>query len=195
MMLYLRLFYEFAKTGLFAVGGGMATIPFLLDMGTRTGWFTEQDVADMFAVSESTPGPMGVNMATYIGYRTGGVFGSLIATLGLILPSIIIILIVAAFLQKFRTNKTVDAVFQGIRPASLGLIGAAMLRVWRLTFLPKAAEATLEGGIFGWLRAAIDLRVLVLAVFLFFLIRKTKFHPTAYIGIAAAIGILVFPLL
>ena len=102
MMLYLQLFWEFFKTGLFAVGGGLATLPFLQDMADRTGWFTRAQLADMLAVSESTPGPIGVNMATYVGFSTGGVGGALIATLGLITPSVIVILIVAAFLKAFR---------------------------------------------------------------------------------------------
>ena len=108
-MLYLRLFWEFFKTGLFAVGGGLATLPFLQDMADRTGWFTRAQLADMLAVSESTPGPIGVNMATYVGFTTGGVGGALIATLGLVTPSVIVILIVAAFLKAFRDSKWVRA--------------------------------------------------------------------------------------
>ena len=112
MILYLRLFYEFFKTGLFTIGGGMATVPFLYKMSTATGWFTHNDVANMIAVSESTPGPIGVNMATYIGFVTGmeqysilgAILGSIIATLGLITPSIIIILIIAIFLKNFKNT-------------------------------------------------------------------------------------------
>ena len=130
-MIYLRLFLEFFRTGLFAVGGGLATIPFLYHISDSTGWFTHGQLADMIAVSESTPGPMGVNMATYVGYTVGGVPGAVIATLGLITPSILVILIVARFLAKFRTNRTVDAVFYGLRPASCGLIAAAGLSVVR----------------------------------------------------------------
>ena len=105
MMIYLRLFYEFCKAGLFAVGGGLATVPFLAAMGQSTGWFTAGDLADMIAVSESTPGPLGVNMATYVGFEVGGVPGAAAATLGLIFPSIVIIVIIAAFLRKFRDSK------------------------------------------------------------------------------------------
>ena len=125
MMLYLQLFWEFFKTGLFAVGGGLATLPFLQDMADRTGWFTRAQLADMLAVSESTPGPIGVNMATYVGFSTGGVGGALIATLGLITPSVIVILIVAAFLKAFRDSKWVSAAFYGLRPASTALVAAA----------------------------------------------------------------------
>ena len=103
-MIYLQLFFEFFKAGLFAIGGGLATIPFLTDIGQRTGWFTSGELANMIAISESTPGPMGVNMATYVGFHTGGIAGGVIATLGLVAPSIIVILIIARFLQKFRRD-------------------------------------------------------------------------------------------
>ena len=115
-MILLRLFFEFFKTGLFAVGGGLATIPFLADLGGRTGWFTPGDLADMIAVSESTPGPIGVNMATYVGFRAAGIPGGIMATLGLVAPSVIIILIISLFLQKFRQNRAVDAVFKVCAP-------------------------------------------------------------------------------
>ena len=125
-MLYLQLFWEFFKTGLFAVGGGLATLPFLQDMADRTGWFTHAQLADMLAVSESTPGPIGVNMATYVGFTTGGIGGALVATIGLVTPSVIVILIVAAFLKAFRDSKWVSAAFYGLRPASTALIAAAL---------------------------------------------------------------------
>ena len=101
-MIYLSLFWEFFKTGLFAVGGGMATVPFLSEMAARTGWFTQEMLADMIAVGESTPGPIGVNTATYVGYTVAGIPGGVVATLGLVLPSFIIILIVSAVLKAFR---------------------------------------------------------------------------------------------
>ena len=87
-MIFLQLFYEFFKTGLFAVGGGLATLPFLEDISQRTGWFTSAQLADMLAISESTPGPIGVNMATYVGFETAGILGSLCATVGLVMPSV-----------------------------------------------------------------------------------------------------------
>ena len=124
-MILLRLFFEFFKTGLFAVGGGLATIPFLADMGERTGWFTPGDLADMIAVSESTPGPIDVNMATYVRFRTSGLPGGVVATLGLITPSVIVILLVAMFLNSFRENPSVNRAFYGLRPASTALSAAA----------------------------------------------------------------------
>ncbi|MCF0121418.1 MAG: chromate transporter, partial [Oscillospiraceae bacterium] len=106
-MIYLRLFYEFFKTGLLAFGGGMATVPFLFNMSDKTGWFSYGQLADMIAVSESTPGPIGVNMATYVGFTTGGLLGAVIATIGLITPEIIVILIIARIILKFRDNEYV----------------------------------------------------------------------------------------
>ena len=101
-MIYLRLFFEFCKVGLFSVGGGLATIPFLTDMGIRTGWFTPGQLADMIAISESTPGPLGVNMATYAGYTTAGIPGGIVSTLGLVFPSVIIVIVISGFLQVAR---------------------------------------------------------------------------------------------
>ena len=125
-MMLLRLFWEFFKIGLFAVGGGMATIPFLYDLSDRTGWFTHTQLADMIAISESTPGPIGVNMATYVGYEMSGIPGSIFTTLGFVAPSIIIIIIVSLFLQRFRENRYVESAFYGLRPASSGLIASAL---------------------------------------------------------------------
>ena len=132
MSLYLRLFWEFFKTGLFAVGGGMATLPFMYDISDKTGWFTHSMLADMVAVSESTPGPIGVNMATYVGFVTGGVPGAVIATVGLVTPSVIVILLIARVLKAFRENQYVDAGFYGLRPCSIGLIAAAGVLVIKL---------------------------------------------------------------
>ena len=134
-MLLIRLFFEFFRAGLFAVGGGLATIPFLSDMGARTGWFSAGELADMIAVSESTPGPLGVNMASYVGFNVGGPVGCVAATLGLVAPSILIILIIARFLVKFRQSRVVEAVFYGLRPASTALITVAGLEVVRMALL------------------------------------------------------------
>ncbi len=189
MILFLRLFWEFFKTGLFAVGGGLATLPFLYDMAGKTGWFTASQLADMIAVSESTPGPIGVNMATYVGFETGGVPGAVVATLGLITPSIIIILLIARVLQQFRQNRTVDAAFYGLRPCSVGLIAAAGLLVVKI--------AVFDFDLFGRTGVFTDLlrpKALVLAAVLLFLTRCVKplkgLHPIVFILGSAAIGIL-----
>lgn len=191
-MVLVQLFLEFCRVGLFSVGGGLATIPFLTDLGERTGWFGAGDLANMIAISESTPGPMGVNMATYVGFQTGslaggplgGAAGAVLATLGLITPSIIIIIAIAGFLQKFRQSKTVDAVFYGLRPASTGLIAVAGLNVALSVLLLAGGEAehTLP---FNW--PAI---LIAAAIFVGLRLRPLKkLHPIAFIGIAAVIGV------
>lgn len=185
-MILLRLFFEFFKTGLFAVGGGLATIPFLQAMGAATGWFTDSDLTTMIAVSESTPGPIGVNMATYVGFQTAGIPGSVVATLGLITPSVIVILIVAGILNKFRQSRTVDAVFKGLRPASTALIAAACVSVAASIFIKVGMSETL-GHAFSihWLSVALSL--------VLFLAMRTKpgkkLHPFVFIGIAAILGV------
>ena len=189
MMLYLRLFWEFFKTGLFAVGGGMATLPFLYDMAGKTGWFTAAQLADMVAVSESTPGPIGVNMATYVGFRTAGVTGAVIATLGLVTPSVIVILIVARILHQFRQNRYVDAAFYGLRPCSVGLIAAAGMLVVKI--------ALFDFDLFQKTGILLDLfrpKALLLAVLLLVLTRwvkqTKKLHPIVFILGSAVVGVL-----
>ena len=188
-MIYLRLFFEFFKTGLFAVGGGMATLPFLYDMADKTHWFTSAQLADMIAVSESTPGPIGVNMATYVGFTTAGFWGGLIATLALVTPSIIVIVIISYFLKSFRENKYVDAAFYGLRPAATGLIAAAGMTVVSITLLQM--DLFKDSGnilnLFNW-------KSLLLAVIIYVLtnhIKQTKkLHPVFFISGSAIGGIL-----
>ena len=186
-MILLRLFYEFCKVGLFSVGGGLATIPFLSDLGTRTGWFTAGDLANMIAVSESTPGPMGVNMATYVGFTAAGVPGGVIATLGLVFPSIVVIFIISKFLQKFRRSKAVDAVFYGLRAASVALITAAMLQVAEIALLFHSDPVSGLVRVFYW-------PAIALAAVVFVVSRYTplkKLHPICFILFSAAAGVLL----
>ena len=190
MKLLMTLFFEFFKTGLFAVGGGMATLPFLYDMSARhPDWFTTAQLADMIAVSESTPGPIGMNMATYVGFRTAGVLGGLVATLGLAAPSVIIILIVARVLKQFRENKYVDAAFYGLRPCSVGLIAAAGLLVVKIALFNFDAYAS--SGAIGEL---FNIKALILAAVLLVLTRAVKatkkLHPIFFILGSAAVGVL-----
>lgn len=190
-MIYLRLFWEFFKTGLFAVGGGLATLPFIYDMSDRTGWFTYQQIADMIAVSESTPGPIGINTATYVGFITAGVPGALVATIGLVTPAIIIILIIASCLKKFRENKYVENAFYGLRPASTALIAAAGFSVVMMTLVDR--EAYKASGnlldLFSWKGIALAAVIWLLTN----VIKPTKkLHPVLYIAASAAVGILLF---
>ena len=196
-MMYLQLFWEFFKTGLFAVGGGMATIPFLYDMADKTGWFTHNDLANMIAVGESTPGPIGVNMATYVGFVTGmqdagvltAILGAVIATLGLITPSVIVILIVAAILSSFRKNVYVERAFYGLRPASTGLIAAAGFTVVASTlFFRDIWAAGNMLGAFNWKGIALAIVLWVLTN----VVKKTKnLHPIVFIGASALVGIVL----
>ena len=121
-MIYLRLFWEFFKTGLFAIGGGMATLPFLHDIGEATGWFTQAQLMNMLAVSESTPGPLAVNMATFIGASQAGLAGSFAATVGVVLPSFVIILLIAAALHSLMKYAGVNAFLAGVRPCVVAMI-------------------------------------------------------------------------
>lgn len=188
-MTYLQLFWEFFQTGLFAVGGGMATIPFLYNISDKTGWFTHQDLANMIAVGESTPGPIGVNMATYVGFVTGmelggignAILGAVTATFGLVLPSLVVILIVAAMLNRFKDSPLVQKTFYGLRPASTGLITAAGLSV-------------AVSNLFGSAPFSINYKGWILAIVLWLLtnkVKKTKkLHPIVFIGASALVGIL-----
>lgn len=189
MMIYLQLFFEFFKAGLFAIGGGMATLPFLYDISDKTGWFTYAQLADMIAISESTPGPIGVNMATYVGFTTAGVLGSVIATIGLITPSIIIIVIIAGFLKAFKDNKYVQSAFYGLRPASTGLIAAAGFTVAVLVLF-QADLYKSTGNIVDFF----NIPGIILAVILYVFtnnVKKTKgLHPVVFIAASAVIGIL-----
>ena len=176
-MIYLQLFWEFFKTGLFAIGGGMATVPFLFDISARTGWFTTSELANMIAVSESTPGPIGINMATYVGFETAGILGSVIATLGLVVPSIIIIVIIAKILDAFAEKPVVKTVFKYLRPAVIGLLLFALWQLLPLTFLGSEKNIL-------WAPVA------AFAVILFCLLKWTKVHPIFWIGAGAVFGLI-----
>ena len=187
VMLYLQLFYEFFRTGLLVFGGGLAAIPFLQEISYKTGWFTIQQLMDMIAVSESTPGPIGVNMATYVGYLVGGVPGAIVATTGLITPSVIVACIVARLLYKFKESRYVESVFYGLRPASLALISAAGLAVMNLSLVHFDLWQDT-----GLISDMFDIKAILLAVVLFCLIRKfNKAHPLIFLAGSSVVGILL----
>ena len=187
-MIYLRLFWEFFKVGLFSVGGGLATLPFLYSLGAKTGWFSTADVANMLAVSESTPGPIGVNMATYVGFDCGGVLGGVVATLGLVTPSVIVIVLIAMALQAFRTNKYVDAAFYTLHPASTGLIAAAGWSVFVLVLvnLDGYRASYHFADLFQWKNLLLFAVIWVLTN----LVKPLKkLHPVVFLALAAVVGI------
>ena len=177
-MIYLILFLEFFKVGLFSIGGGLSTIPFLYDLAEKYSWFDENMLMDMIAVSQSTPGPIGVNMATFAGFRSSGILGGIIATVGLVTPSVIVII-------KFKESKSVDSVFYGLRPAVAALIAAAGYQVFKVSIL------TIDK--FNITHKIIDLfniKSTILLIIMTIAILKFKKHPIVYIVSAAIIGIL-----
>ncbi len=170
-MIYLQLFYEFFKIGLFAIGGGLVTVPFLFDLSADYGWFSTKELADMIAIAESTPGPLGVNMATYAGFSTAGIGGALIATLGLVTPSVIVMIGVARLMSRYQCNIRVQTVLVGIRPAVLALILFAGLQIARMSVVDMVS-----GAVFAALLAAIHF---------------WKRSPIFYLCISAVIGIVL----
>lgn len=183
----LGLYGVFFKIGLFTVGGGLAALPLLQVEVFARAWMTKTEFADMIAISQSTPGPIGVNMATYVGYQQAGLAGSLAATLGIVTPSILIICVISKFLIHFEEDKRVKGAFLGIRPAILGLIAVAAFRIADFTLFD------LDGFLAGqdW---SVLIRVKDIGVFALFLfiIQRWKFHPLAYIVLAGIVGMLVF---
>lgn len=184
-MIYLQLFYEFFIIGLFTFGGGLATIPYLKDLAERTGWYEVSFITDMIAISESTPGPIGINMATYVGNEVAGIFGGILATVAEILPSIIIVTLVSKFLVKFKTNKDFKHAFYGIRPCVAGLLAYVGIDLLSVAIVNKSLISTL--GLFG----SIDILKTMIFIAILYLILKFKKHPITYIVISGIIGIVI----
>lgn len=185
-MTYLILFLEFFKIGLFAVGGGLATLPFLSELAGKYPWFDESMLGNMIAVSQSTPGPIGINMATYAGFNAGGVLGGLVATIGIVTPSVIIILIVAHVLNKFKESKSVQSVFYALRPAVTGLIAVAGFGVFKISVLTldRFNETHLWSDLF-------NIKAAILFIVLYFITNKINKHPIIFIAAGAVVGIII----
>ncbi|MDO4836404.1 MAG: chromate transporter [Clostridia bacterium] len=180
------LFFEFFKTGLFAVGGGLATVPFLRDMGAAYGWLSEAELANIIAIAESTPGPIGVNAATYVGYLVCGIPGAVVATIGLVTPSVIIIVLIAKAIKKYYNSYLVQSLFKALRPAAIGLITAAGFSLLLTSLGVKAnfLRFTFSADWYSLLKLGIY------GVFVFFAFWKktVKIHPFFYILTGGAIG-------
>ena len=182
-MIYLILAYEFFKIGLFSIGGGMATLPFLMDLTGKYDWFTISELTNMVAISESTPGPVGINMATYAGYNAAGVPGAIVATLALTAPAWIIIILIAKFLENFSENRNVKAAFYGIRPAVAALIGYAVWELLKIALI-SAADGKIQENL---VNAAV-----CVVVFALLQIKKLgKLHPLVWIAAGACVGIVL----
>lgn len=184
-MIYLKLFFIFFKIGLFSIGGGLATLPFLQELARNYDWITSEELIDMIAISESTPGPIGINTATFVGYKAAGLFGGIATTLGIVVPSIIIIIFVAHYFKKFNEEPLVQGAFLGIRPAVTGLIASVFFEVLRVSVL------NLKGYTFGKnILNIINFKEAVLFISVLYLIHKFKRHPILYIAGAAIVGVI-----
>ncbi len=184
-MKILQLLVEFFKTGLFSIGGGLATLPFLSRMGENYGWFTQQDLANMLAVSESTPGPIGVNMATYVGNTVSGVVGGIATTLALILPSYLIVLLISRVMSRYSDSLYVQGAMKTLRPASVGMVGAAVLNVLLSVLFRKDAIMAL-----AWSQMIVVPNLILFALLFAFYLKFQKLHPIFILVIGAAAGIL-----
>ena len=188
-MIYLTLFLTFFEIGLFTFGGGYAMISLIRDKALTLGWLTEEELLNMIAVSESTPGPIAVNMATFVGSTQGGILGSLVATLGVVLPSFIIILLVSAMVCNLLKYKGVQAFLRGVRPCVVGLILATALT---MAFSVLLNLTTVWGGFSPDVRGMIILAVLIVTAYIFKKIKKKKPSPILIILISAGLGMLLY---
>lgn len=184
-MTLLTLAWEFFLTGLFSVGGGLATLPFLKEMAEQYPWFTSEELFDMIAVSESTPGPIGVNMATFAGYKAFGLSGGVVATVALVTPSVIVIILIARFMESYAENPLVQKAFYTLRPTTMGLIAGAVLDVFLMAFFLTADPADM---------ASLTWTIKVLPLIMFFAIlylihKKPQIHPIIYILAGAVAGV------
>ncbi|MDR1794178.1 MAG: chromate transporter [Erysipelotrichaceae bacterium] len=182
MNILITLFLEFFKIGLFSVGGGLATLPYLAELTEKYTWFTMSELIDMVAISESTPGAIGINMATFVGYRTAGIAGGILASVAIVAPAILIVVLIARMLEKFRNNKYVEFVFYGLRAAVAALVLSAGWSIAKITLFHLENPALIER--FNWPALALFLLVFVL-------IRKYKKHPIVYLAACAVVGLVI----
>ena len=179
----LELFATFFKIGLFTFGGGYAMLPMMREEVLANNWATEAELVNFIAVSESTPGPFAINMATYVGTEQVGFFGAFFATLGVVLPSFIIILIVAKCYEKFQSSKIVMGCMSGLKPCVVGLIGAAVINIAASVLFPAGITLSAFSGVNLYISLAIFAVMAVLAL--------KKVHPILIIVLSAVIGIAV----
>ena len=170
-MTYILLIFEFFKIGLFAIGGGLVTVPFLFDLAEKYDWFTKAELANMIAISESTPGPIGVNMATFAGFSVEGILGGIVATLSLVFPSVVIMILVAKMMSKYSCNIRVKDFLSGIRPAVLALILFAGLELGKIV--------------------VVDVKDVLFLVAILTMMRIWKKSPIYYLCLSAILGILI----
>ena len=186
-MIILRLLTEFFKIGLFTYGGGLAMLPLLQEKAIEFGWLTKEQFADMIAISQSTPGPIAINMATFVGYNQAGILGAIVSSLSVILPGFIIVLIIARFLAHFNEKPIVKAIFIGLRAAVIGLIATAIVNVAMVSII-STENFRLTGNIVD----LFEIKSLLLFAGVLFAIIKYKKHPVYYIVTAGILGIIIW---
>lgn len=181
-MIYFELFITFLTIGAFTFGGGYAMLPLIQNAVLEKGWLAESDIVNFIAVSESTPGPFAINIATYVGMETAGILGAVCATMGVVVPSFVIILIVAKIYRQFQESKLVKGCMTGLRPTVIGLIGGAVLTIGQTVFFPN-----------GFALSSLDFYTIIVSLIIcligIFLIFKKKVHPIILIIISAALGV------
>ncbi len=186
-MMLLKLFAIFFYVGLFTIGGGLASIPLVQEQVVGRGWLTLEELYNMVAVAESTPGPIGENVATYVGFRLAGIPGALIASLGLVLPELIIIVIIAVFFKKFADKPVVKSAFYGIRAGVIGLISVAAYNVLSVTVL-RISDFTANYAVAD----LFDFKALSIFCIVWILYEKFKKHPIFYIILGGILGVLFY---
>lgn len=180
-MIYWTLFVEFVKIGLFAVGGGLATLPFLQKLAATYGWISADELLDIVAISEATPGPIGVNAATFVGYLAAGVAGGIVATAGVVAPAVALVALLAGVIRRFAAHPRVYAAFSTLRPAVVGIIAAAALQLAETEFFSRP-----EGEAWGIRWPSVVLACVALAAML-----RLRWHPVVFLAVAAVLGILL----
>jgi chromate transporter len=185
-MEFFELFYTFFYIGIVTFGGGYAMLPLIQSTVLSKGWMPHEQLVDFVAISESTPGPFAINIATYIGAERCGVLGSVCATLGVVMPSFIVILLVARIYEKFNSNKIVKGVMTGLKPAVIGLIASAVLSIGKTVLIPDVKNIKAIGEIFT---TELLCSVIIFAIGLFLILKK-KAHPILVVALSAILGIL-----
>lgn len=197
-MIFISLFSVFFKIGLFSFGGGYAMIPLLETEMQNSGWIDMKEFADIVSISQMTPGPVGINAATYVGFKTAGIPGSICATLGVFLPSFILIIMAASFFENFKENRFVAAVFMGIRPATIGLISIAVLYFAQLSIfllplgLENVGRYVLGKGVVKSFSFKLDFRGIIIFLLIFMGARRLNLSAIYAIILSAILGIVLF---
>ena len=182
-MIYLVLFLTFLKIGTFTFGGGYAMIPLIQEEVVKYSWMTMEELINFIAISESTPGPFAINIATFVGNTAGGFLGAVVCTLGVILTSFILILFISKFFDKYQNNKIVKGCMNGLRPAVVGLIGAAVLTTFISVFFPKGEVVNVLKSSSFYEMLIILISTLVMSI--------RKIHPIIIILVSALFGIII----